>query len=52
MINTVPSGVTLTDEIQVLPAKVTGVGLTIQQNQLLFTTTFRVRSFILIMSYA
>lgn len=52
MINTVPSGVALTDEIQAIPAKVSGVGLTIQQNQLLFTATFRVRSFYLVLGFA
>ncbi|KAF8621504.1 hypothetical protein AX15_007736 [Amanita polypyramis BW_CC] len=41
MINTVPHGVSLTDEIQLIPAKVHDVGLTIEKNQLLFKASFR-----------
>jgi hypothetical protein len=41
MINTVPHGVSLTDEIQMIPAKVLDVGFSIEQNQLLFKASFR-----------
>ncbi|KAK2466683.1 hypothetical protein APHAL10511_000941 [Amanita phalloides] len=41
MINTVPQGVSLTDEIRIIPAKVFNVGLSIERNQLLFKASFR-----------
>ncbi|TFK62533.1 L-ascorbate oxidase [Pluteus cervinus] len=41
MINTVPSSVNLTDTIDLLPAKVSNAQLTIEKNQLVFKTQFR-----------
>ncbi|KAF9479298.1 L-ascorbate oxidase [Pholiota conissans] len=41
MLNTVPEGVTLTDEITLLPAKVSAAQLTIEKSQLVFKSTFR-----------
>ncbi|KAF8969621.1 L-ascorbate oxidase [Flammula alnicola] len=41
MLNTVPTGVTLTDEITLLPAKVSAAQLTFEKNQLVFKSTFR-----------
>ncbi|KAJ3576656.1 hypothetical protein NP233_g302 [Leucocoprinus birnbaumii] len=41
MFNTVPQGVTLTDEITLIPAKVSGAQLTIEQGQLVFKSTLR-----------
>jgi hypothetical protein len=43
MINTVPHGVSLTEEIALIPAKVSDVQLTVEKNQLVFKTNFRVR---------
>ena len=42
MLNTVPRGVTLTDEITLLPEKVTHTRLTIEKEKLVFKTTLRV----------
>jgi len=44
MLDVVPQGVTLTDEITLLPAKVNNAQLTFEKNQLVFKSTFRVRS--------
>jgi hypothetical protein len=41
MLNTVPSGVTLTDEITLLPVKVSAVQLTVGATQLQFTASVR-----------
>ncbi|KDR73635.1 hypothetical protein GALMADRAFT_251405 [Galerina marginata CBS 339.88] len=41
MIDTVPASVTLTDEITLLPAKVTYAQLTFEKNQFIFKTNFR-----------
>ncbi|KAH9483912.1 WSC domain-containing protein [Psilocybe cubensis] len=41
MLDTVPKGVTLTDEITLLPAKVTASQLTFERNQLVYKTSFR-----------
>ncbi|KAF8635531.1 hypothetical protein AX17_003914 [Amanita inopinata Kibby_2008] len=41
MLNTVPHGVTLTDEIQLIPAKVHDVQLTIERNNLVFKASLR-----------
>jgi len=41
MIDTVPRGVTLTDEITLLPAKVTAAQLTFEKDKLVFKTSFR-----------
>ncbi|KDR69064.1 hypothetical protein GALMADRAFT_230872 [Galerina marginata CBS 339.88] len=41
MLDTVPSNVTLTDEIKLLPAKVTNAQITVNNSQLLFYTTLR-----------
>ncbi|TFK30208.1 heme peroxidase [Coprinopsis marcescibilis] len=41
MLNTVPSTVTLTEPITMIPAKVTSAQLTIDQNELIFKTAFR-----------
>ncbi|KDR67433.1 hypothetical protein GALMADRAFT_79879 [Galerina marginata CBS 339.88] len=41
MINTVPSNVTLTDEIKLLPAKVTDAQITVCNSQLIFQTMLR-----------
>ncbi|KAF8912080.1 L-ascorbate oxidase [Gymnopilus junonius] len=41
MLNVVPSSVNLTDEIALLPAKVTYAQLTFEQNQFVFKTNFR-----------
>ncbi|KXN91499.1 Putative L-ascorbate peroxidase 6 [Leucoagaricus sp. SymC.cos] len=41
MLNTVPHGVSLTDEITLLPAKVWGVQMTIEQGQLVFKANLR-----------
>ncbi|KAM6500266.1 L-ascorbate oxidase [Amanita muscaria] len=41
MIDTVPHGVSFTEEIQLIPAKILDVGLSIQQNQLLFKASLR-----------
>lgn len=46
MINTVADGVTLTDEITLLPAKVHDVQLTIERNLLVLKSSLRVRSLI------
>jgi hypothetical protein len=42
MLNLVPSGVTLTDEITMLPAKVSTAQLTIERGILVFKTSLRV----------
>lgn len=42
MLDTVQTGVTLTDEITLLPAKVAAAQLTFEKNQLVFKSTFRV----------
>jgi hypothetical protein len=44
MLDTVQTGVTLTDEITLLPAKVAAAQLTFEKNQLVFKSTFRVSS--------
>ena len=44
MINTVAQGVTLTDAIQVIPAKVHDVQLTFEKSALVFKASFRVRN--------
>jgi hypothetical protein len=41
MLDTVQTGVTLTDEITLLPAKVAAAQLTFEKNQLVFKSTFR-----------
>ena len=41
MLNLVPRGVTLTDEITLIPAKVNAAQLTIERNQLVYKMTFR-----------
>lgn len=43
MINVVPHGVSLTDEITLLPAKVHDVQLTFERNKLVFKSSLRVR---------
>lgn len=43
MLNTVPRGVTLTDEITLLPEKVTYAQLAIEKQKLVFKTNLRVR---------
>jgi len=42
MIDTVPSDVTLTDEIAVLPAKVSSAYITVVKDKLIFETLLRV----------
>lgn len=42
MINTVPSTVELTEEIVMLPAKVSNVGLTVDHGELVFKASLRV----------
>lgn len=42
MLNTVPHGVSLTEEIKLLPGKVWGVQLTIERDQLVFKANLRV----------
>lgn len=42
MLEVVPKGVTFSDEITLLPAKVTAAQLTFEQNQMVFKTNFRV----------
>lgn len=44
MLDTVQTGVTLTDEITLLPAKVAAAQLTFEKNQMIFKSTFRVRA--------
>lgn len=44
MINTVPAGVTLTEEITLLPAKVYDAHLGIDQDKVIFKASLRVRS--------
>ena len=44
MLNLVPSGVTLTDEITMLPAKVSIAQMTIERGILVFKTSLRVSS--------
>ncbi|PFH51753.1 hypothetical protein AMATHDRAFT_58608 [Amanita thiersii Skay4041] len=41
MLNTVPSGVRLTDEIQLIPAKVHDIQLTVERNNLVLKTSLR-----------
>jgi len=43
MLDVVPNGVTLTDEITLLPAKVTSAQLTFEKGNLVFKASFRVR---------
>jgi len=43
MLDVVPNGVTLTDEITLLPAKVTAAQLTFEKGNLVFKASFRVR---------
>ena len=45
MLNVVPTSVNLTDEITLLPAKVTYAQLTFEKQQFVFKTNFRVRMF-------
>lgn len=45
MINVVPSNVQLSEEITMLPVKVTNVGLTIDGDVLVFKATLRVRDY-------
>lgn len=42
MINTVPSNVTLTNEIALIPAKVSAVQLTVENNQMVLRASLRV----------
>jgi hypothetical protein len=44
MLDTVPAGVTLTDEITLLPAKVNGVQLSIEKQKLVFKASLRVNT--------
>ena len=43
MINVVPNGVLLTEEITLLPAKVSNVQLTFERQKFVFKVDFRVR---------
>lgn len=42
MFNTVPHGISLTEEITLIPAKVWGVQLTVEKGQLVFKANLRV----------